>query len=84
MNVTDKISTKNRLRMSQLHVECQVLANLLNERRAVLSKIVQEVKLELTPSPNLYDLGLNPATNTWELKLKSEVITTPGNNHRVN
>lgn len=75
MDVAGKIKPEDKGNLANLIIECQVLENLLKERRAAFQQKVGEVCHYLTDNPKLYVLEMNPGKNTWELKLKPELLS---------
>lgn len=75
MNVADvmKHETKDALTMSITKI--QVLQGYIKQAEVETQNLVTRALKELGVDPNVYVLEMNPQTNTWALKTKTEVKT---------
>lgn len=77
MSIKLQVTEQDKKQMANLSMECQVLNNLLVERRAALQNKVGEILTTNALSPKLYVLKFNPGKDLWEAELKVGVIAVP-------
>lgn len=80
MSIKLEVTDQDKQQMANLSTECQVLNNLLGERRAALDNKAREILTTNALSPNLYALKFNPGQDLWEAVLKQGglIVPTPG------
>lgn len=75
MDISGKVKQEDKAKIANLSIECQVLQNLLNERKADVQAILGRVLRDNTTNPALYDLRVQDGK--WELVLKASTLVTP-------
>lgn len=84
MDIKDKLTEQDKQQLQGLALECQVLNNLLGERRAILQSKAEEILARLDLSPKLYNMKFNPGKNLWEAELKAGAIVLPNQGVKQN
>ena len=77
MGIKVEVTKQFKSQMANLVTECQVLNNLLTERRAALDNKAKEILTTNAMSTNLYGLKFNLAQDLWEAQLKQGKIILP-------
>ncbi len=75
MDISDKVSARDKMAVTNLNIECQVLQNILEERKASMQGILGRVRRDNTTNPALYDLHVRDGK--WELELRGSALVTP-------
>ena len=81
MGIKIEVAKEQKNQMASLFTECQVLSNLLTERRAAFEDKAKEILTTNALSPKLYALKFNLAQDLWEAQLKQGSIVLP--NHGI-
>ncbi len=82
MDIKDKVSPEDKQQMRSLALECQLLANLLNERNAMAENKAQEILAKNALSPQTYNLKFNLKKDLWEAILKEGALIIPNRETR--
>ena len=77
MSIELKVSDNDKRQMANLLTECQVLDNLLMERRSLLESKGREILDTNSLSPKLYAMRFDSRKDIWEAVLKPGVISVP-------
>ncbi len=75
MDISDKVSPQTKQVVGNLLIECQVLDNLLKERRTFLDKTLQDVLTANVQQPSLYSMRV--FGDKWEVVLKEAALSLP-------
>ena len=82
MDIKDKLTQEDKQQLANLAVECGVLNNLLNERKATMNNKAAEILAKNGLSPELYVLKFNPGQDLWEAELKEGALLLPNRETR--
>lgn len=82
MDIKDKLTPEEKQQIGGLAIECQVLNNLLQERKAILDNKAKEILARNGLSPQLYNLKFNPGQDLWEAELKGGALIVPNRETR--
>ena len=77
MDIKDKLTPEEKQQIGGLAIECQVLNNLLQERKGILESKAKEILAKNGLSPQTYNLIFNPGQNLWRAELKEAALILP-------
>ena len=78
MDVSERISEEMKTNLKAVLTELQMMATLLESRKSTLQYLHNKCLTdELGVDPKRYMLGMNPATNQYDLKERPETIDKP-------